>query len=553
MAATLQVEAEQLGHGASSRIHVGTVVVSGGAGGSAEAGQRGRQSSDASILLPSASRRRSSSGGSESEASAGSGRDTPASGWSTGHRARVLALPTAVVASAPASDDVADRAAEPRERRVAVKIVYDSQDSLQREIEALRIVGDHPNVVALECDELVLVEVGGGDHSGEADADAEDEGSASACSDPGEEDGSCATLDTAETASSALISNGDVCMLTELCEGDLLGLVESEGGPGLALAVALPLFGQLCAAVAHCHENGVYHCDIKPENVLLHDGVAKLSDFGACTFHRFADQASVSQAHFGSLEFLAPELLAVHADGRRTAMLSLATSDGRGVSFGANGDGAGGDRRGRSRVRSRSASLVSDHDIGYGDGDDAAALSRSVPRSRMRSMSRDAPFLLEGKCVCGGYSGGEVDFAAVDVWALGVLLLSVVTGEQPWGRAHLSDLAFSRYVNDELHFDYVQRDVRELVKAMLNPDPCARPTAAQVSQISWLRSGEPPNSMSPRSGAVVLTAPGKDLSPALRGVPPSMASRIVELPDDLCAGLGGGPRVGRRRRRRRAS
>ncbi len=60
------------------------------------------------------------------------------------------------------------------------------------------------------------------------------------------------------------------------------------------------MFGQMCDAVAVCHERGVFHRDIKPENFIVTDGwsevvgengemrkerrvVVKLTDFGLST------------------------------------------------------------------------------------------------------------------------------------------------------------------------------------------------------------------------------------------------------------------------------
>jgi len=39
---------------------------------------------------------------------------------------------------------------------------------------------------------------------------------------------------------------------------------------------------QLCRAMDHMHRNGIFHRDIKPENILIKDEMLKLADFGSC-------------------------------------------------------------------------------------------------------------------------------------------------------------------------------------------------------------------------------------------------------------------------------
>eukprot|EP00931_Biecheleriopsis_adriatica_P077360 TRINITY_DN50944_c0_g1_i1.p1 TRINITY_DN50944_c0_g1~~TRINITY_DN50944_c0_g1_i1.p1 ORF type:complete len:405 (-),score=84.91 TRINITY_DN50944_c0_g1_i1:40-1185(-) len=54
-----------------------------------------------------------------------------------------------------------------------------------------------------------------------------------------------------------------------------------ENHAGLALPEARVLFHQIADAVAYCHWQGVAHCDLKPQNIVLSDdGIPKIVDFG---------------------------------------------------------------------------------------------------------------------------------------------------------------------------------------------------------------------------------------------------------------------------------
>lgn len=89
----------------------------------------------------------------------------------------------------------------------------------------------------------------------------------------------------------------------ELCGGDLFDYIEVHGA--LTEPAGRALFRQVVAALQHCHSLGIYHCDVKPENILLSAGVAKLVDFGS------ASRAISGTRPCSTILYGCPEALAV--------------------------------------------------------------------------------------------------------------------------------------------------------------------------------------------------------------------------------------------------
>ena len=71
-------------------------------------------------------------------------------------------------------------------------------------------------------------------------------------------------------------------LVVEYIKGQTLRTVLEEHAPDpLPVAEAIRITLQICTALAYCHEQGVFHRDMKPENVMLQeDGNIKIIDFG---------------------------------------------------------------------------------------------------------------------------------------------------------------------------------------------------------------------------------------------------------------------------------
>lgn len=72
----------------------------------------------------------------------------------------------------------------------------------------------------------------------------------------------------------------------------------------IAFETTYSILTQLLDAVAHAHEHGVIHCDIKPENIVMFDGNRpRLADFGIAK----AAQKTIAGSGTGTVGHMAPE------------------------------------------------------------------------------------------------------------------------------------------------------------------------------------------------------------------------------------------------------
>lgn len=76
----------------------------------------------------------------------------------------------------------------------------------------------------------------------------------------------------------------------------------------VSFKTALDYIEQMTSAVAYAHRNRVIHCDIKPENLILHsDGRLQLTDFGIAKVAQRTIIRTMVASGSGTIGYMAPE------------------------------------------------------------------------------------------------------------------------------------------------------------------------------------------------------------------------------------------------------
>ena len=112
-------------------------------------------------------------------------------------------------------------------------------------------------------------------------------------------------------------------IVTEYLEGDTLAhLLKSV--PVMPEHHALRLASRMCEALAHMHEHGVIHRDLKPQNIMIcSDGSLRILDFGIAksTGRRFTFVGFTPA--MGTPEYMAPEQVKGRRGDERTDLYTL--------------------------------------------------------------------------------------------------------------------------------------------------------------------------------------------------------------------------------------
>ncbi|XP_075187270.1 MAPK/MAK/MRK overlapping kinase isoform X4 [Anomaloglossus baeobatrachus] len=75
--------------------------------------------------------------------------------------------------------------------------------------------------------------------------------------------------------------SGCLALICELMDMNIYELIRERRQPLPEHKIRNYMY-QLCKSLEHIHRNGIFHRDVKPENILIKQDVLKLADFGSC-------------------------------------------------------------------------------------------------------------------------------------------------------------------------------------------------------------------------------------------------------------------------------
>ncbi len=138
----------------------------------------------------------------------------------------------------------------------------------------------------------------------------------------------------AEAHAVAMLSNPNIVAVYDVSQRDDIEYIVMELVDGITLRQYMDRRGalawrevlhfstQIARALAHAHERGIVHRDIKPQNVMMfRDGTAKVADFGIAALEN--ERVENDGQAIGSIHYIAPEQAKGESPDARSDLYSL--------------------------------------------------------------------------------------------------------------------------------------------------------------------------------------------------------------------------------------
>ena len=263
-------------------------------------------------------------------------------------------------------------------------------------------------------------------------------------------------------------SNGRDYLIMEYIDGSTLREAVERG---LAVDEQLQIAEELAEVLAVAHAQRIVHRDLKPDNVMIStDGTLKVLDFGLARLTQGSGGASVERpAGPRAVSEGTPTVTRVDEEGHPRESSRSTESDPTSV--------LGPVVRADEKTWHDSSGTDDELSIVGPSGKTTAPLTRrGAVVGTIRYMSPEQ-------------ARGEDVNEASDLYALGVLIHEIMTGTAPYAEAD-SDVELLRRVQErELTIDQqLDRELCNLLEALLDPDPLERPSAQTVAErLQWLR------------------------------------------------------------------
>jgi serine/threonine protein kinase len=267
-------------------------------------------------------------------------------------------------------------------------------------------------------------------------------------------------------------------LILEYCDFDLLTYLQSTDNQRVSPNEAKMLFIEIAGAVKELHARGVYHRDLKPENILMKNNHCYISDFGLAT----RDSLSL-EFGCGSFRYMSPECfgemnLESDCDEHNISEHNLFHFADSPITESGLLSPIDVDNFNAFNISEKyiDASISNSKRLQM----QADTLISSILQSRPRNSSNLLlPYLS----------------ASNDVWSLGVLLINLFAGKNPWNKPDVKDKFFRLHFFKETCEDSfvskfgVSNEFARLIRRIFHFDPSARLSCEQlIQQVNSIKS-----------------------------------------------------------------